>query len=329
MDYEIIATLGPASSTPELWLKMIASGTTQFRLNSSHLSIPQVVEWIERLRGFFCQRGKAIPVVVDLQGSKWRLGNIAAFEVEEGMDITLDMAGSSDQAYVLPVPHIDFFKAAAKSSGEIRLNDAKVVLEIVKINDNSIRARVVQGGPVAANKGITYASSDFRSEGLGEKDHGVMQSTRQYPFVRYAISYVKNAGEMISYRKQIGAPTYLVAKLERGTAIQEARAISDEADEVWLCRGDLGAELGLAGMAKASHQFSALVRSIPVPAMLAGQVLEHMTEHATPTRSEISCLHDALVQEFQGFVLSDETAAGRYPVESCKTAALFRDIQFD
>jgi len=329
MTYEIIATIGPASSTPELWQDMIAAGATQFRLNSSHLSVPQVVEWVEHLRSFFAQRRMTIPAVIDLQGSKWRLGNFASVEVAAGKEVTLELAESSGVAGVLPVPHADFFTAAPQSSREIRLNDAKVVLEIVKIKGNSIQAKVVQGGPVAANKGITYASSDFRSEGLSEKDHAVMQATQQYPFVRYAISYVKNASEMIAYRKQIGATTYLIAKLERGTAIQEVWDISEESDEVWLCRGDLGAELGLAGMAQAAHQLSALVHQIPIPAMLAGQVLEHMTEHSSPTRSEVCCLHDALLKNYQGFVLSDETAIGRFPVQSCKTAALFRDLPFD
>ena len=326
MTYEIIATLGPASSTPELWREMIAAGATEFRLNSSHLSIPQVIEWVERLRAFFTQCGKAVPVVIDLQGSKWRLGNFPSSELPSGMNVTLEFSEISAVPNVLPVPHADFFTAAPQSSREIRLNDAKVVLEIVEIKGKSIQATVVQGGSVAANKGVTFTSSDFRSEGLNEKDHAVMQATRQYPFVRYAISYVKNAAEMIAYRKQLGATTYLIAKLERGTAIQEARAISDEADEVWLCRGDLGAELGLAGMALAASQFSALVYQIPIPAMLAGQVLEHMTEKSTPTRSEVYCLHDALLKDYQGFVLSDETAIGRFPVQSCKTAALFRDI---
>ncbi|HWQ04166.1 MAG TPA: pyruvate kinase [Longilinea sp.] len=326
MTYEIIATLGPASSSTELWREMIVAGASEFRLNSSHLSIPQVIEWVERMRAFFAHRGKAVPVVIDLQGSKWRLGNFPTIELVEGMDVILKMDVSTTVPNVFPVTHADFFTAAPKSSREIRLNDAKVVLEMAEIDGNSIRARVVQGGPIAANKGITYAESEFRSEGLSEKDLAVMQTTLQYPFVRYAISYVKNAVEMISFRKQIGAPTYLIAKLERGTAIQEARAISAEADEVWLCRGDLGAELGLVGMAQAVHQFSSMVPTIPIPVMLAGQVLEHMTEHPSPTRSEITCLHDALLKEYQGFVLSDETAIGRFPVQSCKTAALFRDI---
>ncbi|GAP14471.1 pyruvate kinase [Longilinea arvoryzae] len=323
MTYEIIATLGPASSRSELWREMIAAGVTAFRLNSSHLSTPAVVEWVERLRAFYDQTGRALPVVIDLQGSKWRLGEIEARELAAGQQVRLIRAQSSQRVDVLPVPHADFFTAAPDSSREIRLNDAKVLLEVETIQPDAIQARVVQGGPIAARKGITYAASEFRSEGMNEKDCAILHDTRQYPFVRYAISYVKNAAEMAAYRKRIGATIYLVAKLERGLAVREAEAIAAEADELWLCRGDLGAELGLAEMAKTAHHFSTRVRDLPIPVMLAGQVLEHMNGQPTPTRSEVCCLYDALARGYQGFVLSDEAAVGQFPVESCRMAALF------
>lgn len=328
MGYEIIATLGPASSTPEVWRELIAAGASAFRLNSSHLSTQEVVAWVERLRAFYDQTGRVLPVVVDLQGSKWRLGQIEARELSTGERVRLVQAAGSQQADVLPVPHADFFSAAPQSSREIRLNDAKVLLEVESIRADAILARVVQGGHIAARKGVTYAASEFRSEGLGEKDRAILHDTRQYPFVRYAISYVKNAVEMAAYRKLIGATIYLVAKLERGAALEEAAAIAAESDELWLCRGDLGAELGLAGMAGAAHRFSARVRDIPIPVMLAGQVLEHMTRQPASTRSEICCLYDALQQGYAGVVLSDEVAVGDYPVASCRAAALFADEAF-
>jgi pyruvate kinase len=328
MSYEIIATLGPASATPQCWREMIAAGATAFRLNSSHLTLPQLIDWVDHLRVFFDQNGRALPVVVDLQGSKWRLGQFEARELASGSQIRLVLGETSRQADVLPVPHADFFTAAPQSSREIRLNDAKVLLEIESIETDAIQARVTRGGPIAAHKGITYAQSEFRCEGLGEKDRAVLKGTQQYPFVRYAISYLKNAEEMAAYRVQIGAPTYLIAKLERGSAMQTTGAIAAEADEVWLCRGDLGAELGLDEMARAAHHFTAQVRDIPIPVMLAGQVLEHMTHQPAPTRSEVCCLYDALQQGYAGVVLSDEVAVGQYPVESCRSAALFKHESF-
>jgi pyruvate kinase len=116
----------------------------------------------------------------------------------------------------------------------------------------------------------------------------------------------------------------LIAKLERPDAVARASAIARSADELWLCRGDLGAEMGLRDMARAAHELSKDVPSLSVPVMLAGQVLEHMTDHESPTRSEVCSLYDALHAGYCGVVLSDETAIGRFPVESCRAAALFR-----
>ena len=92
----------------------------------------------------------------------------------------------------------------------------------------------------------------------------------------------------------------------------------------WLCRGDLGAELGIRSMAETVHRFSDGIGDRPVPVLMAGQVLEHMTEHPAPTRSEVCYLSDTLRAGYHGFVLSDEVAIGRYPIDSCKIAAMFR-----
>jgi pyruvate kinase len=157
-------------------------------------------------------------------------------------------------------------------------------------------------------------------------DEAVLTQTGRLSGLRYALSYVKDAEEMARYRRQIGREAYLIAKLERPQAMAQAVEVAASADEVWLCRGDLGAELGLPAMAAAAHRFSKLVAQgrLRVPALLAGQVFEHLTEHPTPTRSEICAAYDALAQGFSGLVLSDETAIGRAPVEACRAAALFR-----
>ena len=179
-------------------------------------------------------------------------------------------------------------------------------------------------GEISSHKGITFTASAYRAENLSEKDRSILEVTRGLAWVRYAISYVRDAAEMARYRALI-QPAYLIAKLERGPAMIEAQQVAEFADELWLCRGDLGAEVGLVDMAAATRHFSALVPELPVPAIMAGQVLEHMTDQPVPTRSEVCYLHDTLAAGYRGFVLSDEAAVGRYPVESCRAAALFRD----
>lgn len=321
--YHITTTLGPSSEQAAVWAKLLAAGATAFRLNTSHLSLSQLTQWLAHLSDFFDARRERIPLVLDLQGSKWRLGDFPACTLAADQTVQLIHAPQTEQANVLPIPHADFFKAVATSSAELVLNDAKNRLRITDIASDRLTAQVVQGGPIASCKGITFTDTAYRLEQLSEKDQAIIRQTRSFEPVRYAISYVRDAGEMSQYRQWVGAEAYLIAKLERQPAVEQAEEIAAYADELWLCRGDLGAELGLVEMARVVHDFTAELSRLDVPVVLAGQLLEHMTEHATPTRSEVCYLYDVVRSGYDGIVLSDETAIGRYPVESCQTAAMF------
>jgi pyruvate kinase len=304
---------------------MLDAGVTAFRLNTSHLTLAQLQQWLAQLTPFLMARNPAPPLVLDLQGSKWRLGEFPTRTFEAGEPIDLVYAATSDRPTALPVPHLDFFQAAPVSSSEIVLNDAKIKLVREAIGAESIRARVITGGELSARKGITFTTSDYRQENLSDKDRAILAQTRQLPFVRYAISYIRDAEELRKYRTHFGEAAYLIAKLERQPAIDETTQIAEIADELWVCRGDLGAELGLRAMAEAVRRFSNTIGDLIIPAFMAGQVLEHMTAQPTPTRSEVCYLHDVLLDGYRGVVLSDETAIGRYPIESCRIAAMFRD----
>ena len=326
MDYDIVATLGPSSDTPSIWEDMLASGVTAFRLNTSHLSRSHLNEWINRLNVFLATRNPRLPLILDLQGSKWRLGQFFPRELTPGQRVTLVCEASAAGPNLLPVPHPDFFRAAVVSSGEVVLNDAKLRLLVESQDAHALSARVVAGGPIAPRKGITYTASTYRQESMSDTDRAILEGTRHLEGIRYALSYVKDAAEMQSYRAQAGPAAYLTAKLERQPAVDEAMQIAESADELWLCRGDLGAELGAKAMAAAVYHFSERVGDVPVPVLLAGQVFEHMAEHPAPTRSEVCGVYAALMKGYRGFVLSDETAIGRDPVESCRMAALFRSL---
>lgn len=324
MDYDIVATLGPGSDTEAAWQAMLAAGVTSFRLNTSHLSLPQLNHWLDRLTPFLSARSPQLCLVLDLQGSKWRLGNFPAFQLTVGQRVELVLAASTDRPGTLPVPHSDFFQAAPLSSSEIVLNDAKIRLMREAGGSEAMSATVIQGGEIAPRKGITYTASEYRREFLNEQDQAILEQTHSLDFVRYALSYIKDADEMVRYRQQLGRSVYLIAKLERPLAVEQALLMVESADELWLCRGDLGAEIGLPALAEVVHHFSGRLAMFSLPVLLAGQVLEHMTTQLTPTRSEVCHLYDALCQGYQGVVLSDETAVGRYPIESCQVAALFK-----
>jgi pyruvate kinase len=326
MNYDIIATLGPGSNTRAVWQSMSDAGVTAFRLNTSHLTLPQLQHWLDQLTPFLAALNPTPPLVLDLQGSKWRLGEFPTCVLAPDQHLELVYATSSERPDTLPVPHLDFFQAAPASGIEIVLNDAKIRLARESIGPEKVRARVIDGGELSSHKGITFAASDYRQEKLNDKDRAILEQTQHLPFARYAISYIRDALELSKYRAHFGEAAYLIAKLERQTALNEAPLIAEVADELWICRGDLGAELGIRSMAEAVRRFSNSIGDLPIPAFMAGQVLEHTTEHPTPTRSEVCYLHDVLLDGYRGVVLSDEAAIGRYPIESCRIAAMFRDI---
>lgn len=328
--YDVIATLGPATRSENHWRALLDAGANRFRLNTSHMTISETDSWVEALREFRKATYRSdIGIVLDLQGSKWRIGRIDPTTVEAGDRLMLSAGDSSQEATVIPVPHEAFFRALEASSGEIRLNDGKVIL---KVSDRGspgranppVEAVVMRGGPLSAGKGITVPGTAHRNEVLGEKDRELLARWRDR--TAFAVSYVKDAVEMERYRREAGEEAVLVAKLERQSALADVEGIAAFSNELWLCRGDLGAELGLVEMAAAVRRFRP---TQTVPAILAGQVLEHMTEHPTPTRSEVCYLSDALHAGYRGVVLSDETAVGSYPTEACRVAALFRRAHSD
>lgn len=327
-DYEVVATIGPATNMEYHWRRLLESGATGFRVNTSHLSVDELLRTLERLDRFFADTpGSSVEkafLVLDLQGSKWRLGDFQERTLHQDEHLRFIRGDRPTAAGTLPVPHRDFFAAAADCPGEIRLNDARVHLEIVFVSEEEVTAVVRTGGSVSSRKGITLRGSTFRAEKLGKKDGRIVDATAGHNRVRYAFSYVRDSTEMSSFRKIVGENVPVIGKIERATALMDAPAISRMVDELWLCRGDLGAELGLEQMARGAHRFAAGIPGLSAPCLLAGQVLEHMTGTPQPTRSEICHMHDALVAGYAGFVLSDETAVGRYPAESCRAAAMFR-----
>ena len=330
--YDVIATLGPATRSEDHWTALLDAGANRFRLNTSHMTIAETGSWVDALREFLEATDRPdVGIVLDLQGSKWRIGPIRPITVEAGDRLTLSAGEDGEDATVIPVPHEAFFRAVEASNGEVRLNDGKVILKVSgrgsagranpPVDDRSIEATVVRGGPLSGGKGITVPGTEHRNEGLGEKDRELL--SRWCGRTAFAVSYVKDAVEMERFRGEAGPEAVLIAKLERQSALADVEGIVAYTNELWLCRGDLGAELGFAEMAAAVRRFRP-IRT--VPSILAGQVLEHMTEHPTPTRSEVCYLYDALHAGFRGVVLSDETAVGQYPIEACRTASLFRPV---
>lgn len=333
MHYRIIATLGPATAKPGTWRALLAAGTTTFRLNTSHLSVDDTVRWLDTLD--VALENERPEVVLDLQGSKWRIGDIAPQELRRDEEVVLVRSapsaedavdrvfGGGSEATFIPIPHADLFSAVPASEGILRLNDSKVELSVLNVSDESIRCVVTRGGPISSRKGVSVPGSQARREGLLPKDEQIVAATTGRRRIAYALSYLRDATEMRLLGRNLSDASRVIAKIERPEALAEAVDISHHCDAVWLCRGDLGAEVGGPAMARGVHEFTKTLPQMACPTILAGQVLEHMTHAAEPTRTEMCHLYDILTAGYAGIVLSDETAVGAYPIQSCRVAASY------
>jgi pyruvate kinase len=212
--YTIIATLGPASAQAEQWSALLDAGVSAFRLNTSHLTLDALSRWLQSLDDFSRRRGEQTPLILDLQGSKWRWDD-SNLVLNPGDSVVLIHSAEAIEPGTLPVPHADFFRAALRSSGRISINDARSVLAVESVGDDRVVARGVAGGTVSPRKGITFVDSDYRLEVLNEADRLAGDLTASLDEIRYAVSYVRDGHEMKRYRDLLGKDRHLIAKLER------------------------------------------------------------------------------------------------------------------
>ncbi len=307
----LVATLGPASL--HLAGELVDAGATELRLNASHLSPAQVCAAIARVR----QRVPT-PIVVDLQGAKMRVGAFAERAVARGERVTF----GGDGAGAIPLPHPELL-SAARPGDTLSLDDDRVRCRVEAAWPEAIEATSLADAVLRPNKGVCLVDRAVELFDLGARDQDHLAAARAFEGVRFAVSFMTDGHEAAWVRDR--APgCAVVGKVERREAVEAIDAIAREVDAIWICRGDLGAQLGVAALARFMAGFRP---ALGVPVLIAGQVLEHLTEHATPTRSEVCHLFDVLARGYAGVVLSDETAIGRDPVRAVRTAAeLVRDL---
>ncbi len=319
MTFRLVCTLGPASKDTQILSNLLA-GATHFRLNGSHLNSSSLENWLERLSALFEKEGKELPVIVDLQGSKMRVGVYEARKTIPNEIRLVHSKGPSPFADVIPVPHERLFRSV-KVGEELTLNDKKIHLRVMDIGNDGIKAKVVTNGPLSSNKGINRSDHPVPFEELTANDGELVQVAEQYSFVSYALSFITQASDIDHLRAFTQRP--VAAKIERPEALENLKNIINSFDELWFCRGDLGAQAGLSALGPIQLEFENMIADCNTPALLAGQVLEHMTYFPMPTRTEVVSLHRAIVGPWDGIILSDETAIGKHP---CETVAFINEL---
>jgi len=255
------------------------------------------------------------PVILDLQGAKMRLGQFPDRPVEPSEVVVFAPA----QEGAIPLSHPEIY-AQAQPGETISVDDDRLRFTVLAASSRTqlIEARVLSRGSVKPRKGINLVEHPVVLSDLSAYDQLLCQLGADIPNLAFAVSFVSHGDELEWVRRR--APGHrVIAKIERREATGSIETIASRADEVWICRGDLGAQLGVARMASWVAGFDP--RRQPRPVLMAGQVLEHLTDHSTPTRSEVCHLHDIVARGYSGIVLSDETAIGSDPELAVRVAA--------
>lgn len=286
----------------------MASLADCLRLNIAHLQPERLESWLGILEQ--CRKNLSLrfKVVLDLQGAKVRIGKIAALE-ELAEKVTLICGESSDNSRRIPIPCESVF-VQTKVGEKLFLNDRKVILEVSKKGEDFLEARVLQNGPLSSAKGVNSPDRVFEMARVTPADARAIEVAAGFNFVEFAVSFVADGKEAGLFRPFTGA-CRLTAKIEQTAALAHLGEIAANFDELWLCRGDLGAEAGLKNLGPLQQQFVREIPALKRPCLIAGEVLGSMVALPQPSRAEIVQLYDSLQSGFSGFVLSDETANGK------------------
>ncbi|KAJ4460668.1 putative pyruvate kinase [Paratrimastix pyriformis] len=314
--FTIIATV-PNMERVEAILGAEGARPDYFRLNLSHCTVQQAVDFLTA----YNQRCGDIPIFLDLQGSKIRLlreqPTITVNAGEEVVVCSAPIAGKTCLLVDAQVVRTCIEACGTHPSITALIDDGKVELRLLHpTSDAFVPATVVRGGKVLPRKGFNLSPHPICLTTLTTVDHEFVVKTRVFPCVRYALSFVSDPREIVALRETVGrdAPCsrhargcFVAAKLERALSVAETRALGAVSDEMWLCRGDMGSQLGLPGLAQFYRAFVHVMPSFGCPVILAGEVLDHMPMAGISTRSEVCHLADAVERGYTGCVLSNET----------------------
>lgn len=308
----LVATLGPASVG--LAAALAEAGATALRLNASHLEAGAVAAWLARLE----HEAPGVPVVVDLQGAKMRVGSFPRRDVAVGDRVRFAARPSEDDE--LPLPHPELFPQLRP--GEVlSLDDDRLRCEVERVEGEALVARWLVAGTLSPRKGLNRARHPLQLGGLSERDLGQLREAAPFG-AHIAFSFITDGREVEWVRAALPG-VRVVAKVERAEAVANLEQVLAAADEAWICRGDLGAQLGPRAVAEFVARFRPPRPGKPV--LMAGQVLHHLASSPEPTRSEVCHLFDLLARGYAGIVLSDETAVGQAPVEAVRAARRLLD----
>jgi pyruvate kinase len=314
---KIVATLGPASSSPEMIGKLFNAGADVFRINMSHTSPDRMRELVAMIRGVERDNDRPIGILVDLQGPKLRLGTFkgGSASVKTGDTFVLDSDATEGDATRAYLPHPEIF-AGVEPGHTLQIDDGKVRLTVTAAQPKRMVTRVEVGGRLSDRKGVSLPDSTIPFSALAEKDRTDLEAALDAGIDWVALSFVQRPEDIAEAKKITRGRAAVMAKIEKPQAVNRLSEILDLADALMVARGDLGVEMPLEKVPAVQKQMTRMGRATGKPVVVATQMLESMISTPVPTRAEVSDVATAIYEGADAVMLSAESAAGQYPVEA-------------
>ena len=322
---KIVATLGPASSDPDVLERLLRAGVDVVRLNFSHGKAQDHIDRANLVRSIAQKVGKPVALMADLQGPKIRVGKFAEGKImlEPGEAFVLD--ASRTEPGDIHAVGLDYKELPrdVRPGDTLLLNDGLIKLTVTRVQGEAVHTQVVLGGELSNNKGINKAGGGLTAPALTAKDMEDIRTAMAFQADYVAVSFPKNATDMEMARQLAnvaGESTRhkpcMIAKIERSEAIPHLESILRASDGIMVARGDLAVEVGNAAVPALQKRMIRMARTLDKVVITATQMMESMILAPMPTRAEVSDVANAVLDGTDAVMLSAETAAGKYPVET-------------
>jgi len=314
---KIVATLGPASSTPEIIARLFHAGADVFRLNFSHGTHADHAARLATIRDLESQAGRPIGVLADVQGPKLRVGMFGGGRVhlQTGQNFRLDLNPVPGDAGRVQLPHPEIIAAAAIGT-MLLLDDGKLRLRVVARREDHLECEVVVGGPLSDRKGVNVPDVVLPIPALTAKDREDLAFALDHGVDYIGLSFVQRPEDVAEAKALTGGRAWIMTKLEKPQALENLDAILALSDAVMVARGDLGVELPPEEVPLVQKRVVRAARQLGRPVVVATQMLESMINAPAPTRAEASDVATAVFDGADAVMLSAETAAGQFPFEA-------------
>ena len=321
---KILATIGPATNSAEKVEEIIMAGVNGCRLNCSHGSNEERDQQIKWIRAAAEKKGRSVAILQDLQGPKIRLGMLKDnhLELKKGDEVTLEYGEfEHDGSYTVPVQYN--LAEKVKIGEPLSMFDGKVKSEVMEIvSEKAIKVRILNDGFIMSKKGLNLPDTDFGGDILTPKDLADIEYGAGCDYDYVSLSFVQSASDIVKLKQlllSLGSTAKVVAKIETKKAIasdEHLEEIVKAADGIMVARGDMAVEAGAEVVPIVQRKLIAMCRAHAKLCIVATQMLSSMVDSPEPTRAEVSDVATAVVQGADVVMLSDETANGKYPLET-------------